>query len=122
MKAEPDSRVRSESANEVGQDSEFSSLGAMIPAMSRTLPEDAEVYHARERFWRQLAAKVAHAVGSAADWASWIPRSYADGTLMELDGNSIWDERSNQLGRAYLKPYGMCAMVSCWAEASGWNV
>lgn len=63
--------------------------------------DEPEVYRACQQFWEQLTADIALSIGSATDWEPWIPRTYANSTPMELDGNPIWDGRSEKLGRAY---------------------
>jgi len=63
--------------------------------------EDASVYRACEQFWEQLTARAAASVGQTGEWQSWMPRHYANGTPMELDGNPICDGKSQRLDRAY---------------------
>jgi hypothetical protein len=73
----------------------------MIHPLFERFLDDPAVYFDCVQFWRELANKVACWVEGPTDWHSWIPRSYADGTPMDLDGNPIWDGRSHQLDRAY---------------------
>jgi hypothetical protein len=73
----------------------------MVHKLYELFLDELPVYRACERFWEQLSTNISNSIGSVADWHPWIPRSYAKGTPMELDGNPIWDGRSNQLDRAY---------------------
>jgi hypothetical protein len=63
--------------------------------------DEPEVYQACQQFWEQLTTEIAGSIGSTTDWQPWMPRTYANGAPMELDGNPIWDGRSEDLGRAY---------------------
>lgn len=73
--------------------------------MVRHLFEDflvnSDSYHACERFWEQLTSEIVSREARSSEWKRWIPRSFANGTPMELDGNPIWDGRSDELDRAY---------------------
>jgi hypothetical protein len=73
----------------------------MVHKLYERFLDDPEVYRACEQFWQQLTTSVALSTGSAQDWRSWIPRTYANGTPIGFPGNPIWDGRSDQLGRAY---------------------
>lgn len=63
--------------------------------------DDTEEYHACERYWEHLIDDIEQSLGQNKEWSRWIPRSYADGTSFELDGNPIIDGRSEKLDRAF---------------------
>jgi hypothetical protein len=73
----------------------------MTQILFKDFLEDIQVYKSCEQFWDQLIERIANSMGQAGMWHSWIPRQYADGKSIELDGNPICDGRSEQLGRAY---------------------
>jgi len=63
--------------------------------------EDVEQYAACERYWEQLAQEIAESLGQTGEWQRWIPRQTPNGTPCELDGNPIYDARSERLDRAF---------------------
>lgn len=70
----------------------------VTPLYGRFLEEQAE-YDAAERFWEELFRDI---VGSAhaRDWHRWRPRTYANGTPLERDGNPMFDTLNIRLRRA----------------------
>lgn len=63
--------------------------------------DDPRAYQACERFWEKLATSIADDMGKPGKWRPWIPRTSADGKLIEMDGNPIFDGRSEELDRAF---------------------
>jgi hypothetical protein len=63
--------------------------------------DDPEVYQACERFWEKLVSSLVGSMGQLGKWRRWIPRTYTDGKLIDLDGNPIFDGRSEERDRAF---------------------
>ena len=82
--------------------------------------DNAEQYQASERYWEQLVGEVAESLGQPGEWHRWIPRRYADGTPFELDGNPIFDGRSQRLNRAFRiiqhRPLGNDIELAAWVK------
>lgn len=80
-----------------------------------------EQYRACVRYWETLVSDIAESLGQAREWHRWIPRQYADGTAMELDGNPIFDGRSERLNRAFTiiqhVPTGNELEIAAWLKA-----
>ena len=72
----------------------------MVHKLHEHFLEDPDEYRASENYWANLARNIARDL-QVEEWRPWIPRSYADGTPFERDGNPIFDARSEKLGRAY---------------------
>ncbi|MGH2732252.1 MAG: hypothetical protein ACRDJG_04835 [Actinomycetota bacterium] len=73
----------------------------MVHRLYEHFLENPDEYRASENYWANLARDVARDL-QVEEWRPWwIPRSYADGTPFEHDGNPIFDARSERLGRAF---------------------
>ena len=58
-------------------------------------------YRGVREFWEDLVADVARRAGQENEWQPWRPKTYGDGiTPIPFDLDSIWDARSEKLGRA----------------------
>jgi hypothetical protein len=73
----------------------------MVRKLYENFLDDRKQYKACEGFWEQLVQNIAESLGQTGEWQRWIPRQYADGTPFELDGNPIFDGRSQKLNRAF---------------------
>jgi hypothetical protein len=77
-------------------------------------------YEAAQRFWAELLDEVQHESGGKNEWSEWIPKKFADGTLMPRDGNPIFDARSNRLRRAIrviqTSPTADDVEIAAWME------
>ena len=73
----------------------------MVNKLFESFLIDAEQYQACERYWAELISNITKSLGQTGEWARWIPRHYADGTPFDLDGNPIFDGRSEKLNRAF---------------------
>lgn len=73
----------------------------MIDLLFPNFLDSTEEYESCERYWEHLVHDIAQSIGQTGEWFRWIPRTYADGTPFELDGNPIFDGRSRKLDRAF---------------------
>jgi hypothetical protein len=73
----------------------------MIRALYDKFLDDPNVYRACERYWNDLTSHIAESLGQCEQWTLWIPRRWANGTPMELDGNPMFDRRNEKLDRAF---------------------
>lgn len=74
----------------------------MIHRLFPDFLDSTEQYQACERYWEQLVESTAERLGQKGHWPRWMPRYHGDGkTPFELDGNPIWDGRSQELSRAF---------------------
>jgi hypothetical protein len=73
----------------------------MVYRLFEDFLDNVQQYRASERYWEDLVRDVARTTGQSGEWQPWIPRQFADGTPMELDGNPIFDGRSQKLSRAF---------------------
>jgi hypothetical protein len=83
------------------------------------LDSEAE-YLACEGYWETLVSDIAESLGQTNEWRRWIPRQYANGTVMELDGNPMFDGRSDRLNRAFTiiqhRPTGDELEIAAWMK------
>jgi hypothetical protein len=73
----------------------------MVNRLFESFLDSEDQYRACERYWERLVCDIAASLGQVGEWPRWMPRQYADGTAMELDGNPIFDGRSKRLERAF---------------------
>lgn len=73
----------------------------MVHKLFESFLDSEDQYRACERYWEMLVIDVAKSLGQPNEWPRWIPRQYANGAAMELDGNPMFDGRSQQLNRAF---------------------
>lgn len=73
----------------------------MIHPLFQNFLDSTEEYKACEIYWEQLVNDIAQSLGQPGEWPRWIPRTYADGTPLDSDGNPIFDGWSERLDRAF---------------------
>ena len=73
----------------------------MVNRLFENFLNDPEEYQASERYWEDVVKSIAQSLGQEDEWNRWIPRSYPNGTPVELDGNPIIDGRSMKINRAF---------------------
>jgi hypothetical protein len=73
----------------------------MVHKLFENFLDNTDSYEACERYWEKLIHDITHSLGQTDEWPRWIPQCYANGTPMELDGNPIFDGRSQYLNRAF---------------------
>ena len=92
----------------------------MVTHLFRDFLAYPDQYAGAERFWSTLVQDVAKANDQPNEWASWIPRTYGDGTPMPPDGNPIFDARSERLSRAIRimqhAPFRHDVEISAWVS------
>jgi hypothetical protein len=93
----------------------------MIHRLFENFLDDSEQYEAAVRYWEQLVWEIAESLGQRGEWQRWVPRHYADGTPFELDGNPIYDGRSQKLNRAFRiiqhRPVGDELEIAAWLKS-----
>ena len=73
----------------------------MVHKRFQSFLKNEDEYRACERYWKRLLSSIEREVQQEGQWPRWIPLMYADGTPMEMDGNPIFDGRSERLDRAF---------------------
>ncbi len=73
----------------------------MIRKLFESFLDSEAEYLACERYWETLVSDIAESLDQTNEWRCWISRQYADGTVMERDGNPMFDGRSDRLNRAF---------------------
>jgi hypothetical protein len=78
-------------------------------------------YRSCESIWEKMFEDLATSMNQGSEWRRWIPRSFANGTPMELDGNPIFDARSDRLGKAFRimqhEPTGEAMELAAWIKS-----
>jgi hypothetical protein len=73
----------------------------MVRRLFEAFLDSESEYRSCEGYWEALVSGIAESMGQRHEWRRWIPRQHPNGTAMELDGNPIFDGRSDRLGRAF---------------------
>jgi hypothetical protein len=93
----------------------------MVHKLFEDFLDNPEQYQASVRYWEQLVSDIAESLGQRGEWQPWIPRHYADGTPFELDGNPIYDRRSQRPNRAFRiiqhRPIGNELEIVAWLKS-----
>jgi hypothetical protein len=72
----------------------------MVSQLFPDFIENPESYRASELMWERTVEDLAASMNQERQWKKWIPRNFADGSLIEQDGNPIYDARNDSLNRA----------------------
>jgi hypothetical protein len=73
----------------------------MVRALYADFLDNIESYKASESTWENLVRDISMEINQSGEWHRWVPRTFADGTPMELDGNPIFDGRNDRLSKAF---------------------
>jgi len=94
---------------------------AMTHKLYENFLDDPETYQACVRFWENLANSLMNDLGQAGKWYHWIPHAYAHGEPIDMDGNPIFDGRSEELDRAFRiiqhRAIGDEVEIAAWLKA-----
>jgi hypothetical protein len=94
----------------------------MVHKLFEDFLDSAETYKACERYWELLARDVEESLNQAGEWKRWLVRQYPDGTLVEMDGNPIYDARSRKINRAFRviqhRPVSDDLEIAAWLESN----
>jgi len=93
----------------------------MVQKLYQDFLESPDRYRACETYWEQLVDDVSKSLNQQGEWKRWIPRHFADGSPFEMDGNPIFDGRSQKLSRAFRimqhPPVGDEIEIAAWLKA-----
>jgi hypothetical protein len=73
----------------------------MVKKLLEDFLDSPESYKRAEDLWEKSIDGLAASLHQKGQWKRWIPRHFANGTPMELDGNPIYDARNDGLMRAF---------------------
>lgn len=95
----------------------------MIHKIHQDFLKTEDSYRECVRYWESLINDIADLSNQAGEWRRWMPLHYANKTPYELDGNPIFDCRSERLDRAIRiiqhEPQGFELEIVAWLTNYG---
>lgn len=93
----------------------------MVQKLFESFLDSEAGYLACEGYWETLVYEISESLAQTNEWRRWIPREYANGTVMGLEGNPMFDGRSDRLNRAFTiiqhRPTGDGLEIAAWLKS-----